>query len=282
MFETDRLPEGWAAACNRMDAIWVPSEFNRETFARAGVAVEKLRVVPGVLDLAAYDPGCAPLRIEGAHGFTFLSVFDWTLRKGWDVLLRAYVEEFRQEEAVTLVIKATSSLGYASGQLVETIADYLTGSLARDLNRIPRIVFLDALVPDAQMPHLYRAADCYVMPTRGEGWGRPFMEAMAMARPVIGTHWSGQTAFLDAENSLPLDYEVVEVPERAWRETPTYRGHHWAEPSVAHLRQLLRRVFEDRSLAREIGARARASLEARFSYARIARILAEEIERLRA
>ena len=34
---------------------------------------------------------------------------------------------------------------------------------------------------------MYRTMDCFVLPTRGEGWGRPIVEAMAMALPVIGT-----------------------------------------------------------------------------------------------
>ena len=37
MFETDRIPAGWVESCNRLDRIWVPSEFNRRTFAAAGV-----------------------------------------------------------------------------------------------------------------------------------------------------------------------------------------------------------------------------------------------------
>ncbi|HKB14505.1 MAG TPA: hypothetical protein VKF62_00485, partial [Planctomycetota bacterium] len=31
-FDTDRLPPVWAARCNRMDEVWVPSTFNVETF----------------------------------------------------------------------------------------------------------------------------------------------------------------------------------------------------------------------------------------------------------
>src|ERR1700674_947260 len=37
-FETDRIPDGWRERCNALDEIWVPSHFNLETFARAGVA----------------------------------------------------------------------------------------------------------------------------------------------------------------------------------------------------------------------------------------------------
>src|SRR5579871_6268168 len=54
MFETDRLPQDWVTACNRMDYIWVPSEFNRETFRQAGVAAEKLVVMPGCFDPAPF------------------------------------------------------------------------------------------------------------------------------------------------------------------------------------------------------------------------------------
>jgi glycosyltransferase involved in cell wall biosynthesis/SAM-dependent methyltransferase len=279
MFESDRLPEGWAEACNQMDAVWVPGEFNRETFARSGVQPEKLRIVPGAIDLTPYDPNCPPLQIDGARGFNFLSVFDWTLRKGWDVLIRAFVEEFRPEEDVALIIKTHSSLGYSVNQIVASVAEFLTNTLGRDPNRIPDIIFQDTIIPDARMPNLYRAAQCYVMPTHGEGWGRPFMEAMALGLPVIATGWSGQTAFMNAENSLVLDYTLVDVPEAAWRETPTYRGHRWAQPSLSHLRALMRQAFEDREGGRALGQRARADLEAHFSYAAVAQIIAEELGR---
>jgi glycosyltransferase involved in cell wall biosynthesis len=42
---------------------------------------------------------------------------------------------------------------------------------------------------------MYKAADAFVLPSHGEGWGRPIMEAMSMGLPVIATNWSGQTAY---------------------------------------------------------------------------------------
>ena len=33
MFETDGLPAEWVGRCEALDEIWVPSDFNRETFA---------------------------------------------------------------------------------------------------------------------------------------------------------------------------------------------------------------------------------------------------------
>jgi ubiquinone/menaquinone biosynthesis C-methylase UbiE/glycosyltransferase involved in cell wall biosynthesis len=280
MFETDRIPPDWVARCNQMDAVWVPSEFNRQTFAFAGVASDKLRVVPGAIDLAPYNPNCTPLQIDGARGFNFLSVFDWTLRKGWDALLRAFVEEFTPNDDVALIIKTHSSMGYSTEQMGGMIADFIENTLRRDLNSIPDIILQDTNVPDFRMPNLYRAADCYVMPSRGEGWGRPYMEAMAMGLPVIATNWSGQTAFLTPETALLLNYEVVDVPEAAYRETPTYQGHKWAEPSLAHLKTLMRQAFEDRNVGRETGLHARAHLEQNFTYEPVARILLAEYKRL--
>ena len=46
-------------------------------------------------------------------------------------------------------------------------------------------------MPRAVLRNLYAAADAFVLPTRGEGWGLPIAEAMAMAMPVIATNWSG-------------------------------------------------------------------------------------------
>ena len=48
MYETDSLPPNWVDRCNKLDAVWVPSEFHRRSFERAGVQAEKIAVVPEV------------------------------------------------------------------------------------------------------------------------------------------------------------------------------------------------------------------------------------------
>lgn len=53
-----------------------------------------------------------------------------------------------------------------------------------------------------------------VIPSRGEGWGRPHVEAMSCGVPVIATNWSGPTAYLTEENGFPLRYEAALVPAR--------------------------------------------------------------------
>jgi len=278
MFETDRLPEGWADACNRMDQVWVPSEFNRETFVRAGVRAEKLFVVPGSIDMSLYPDDAPALDIDGARGFNFLSVFDWSLRKGWDLLLRAYVEEFDADEDVALIIKTHSSLGYTTAQIGEQIVSFVENTLGRGMARTPEIILQDSNLPAHRMPNLYRAADSFVLPTRGEGWGRPYMEAMASGLPVIGTNWSGNTAFMTPETSHLINCKLGDVPESAWREAPAFRGHRWAEPDAEHLKVLMRRAFTDQKAAATIGRAARAHIAEHYSYARVAGVIAEALD----
>ena len=38
----------------------------------------------------------------------------------------------------------------------------------------------------SQLVLLFHQSDCFVLPTHGEGWGLPIIEAMSMQLPVIG------------------------------------------------------------------------------------------------
>ena len=57
---------------------------------------------------------------------------------------------------------------------------------------------MQAGVPQERLPALLSAMDAFVLPSRGEGWGRPHVEAMAMGLPVIATNWSGPTEYVSS------------------------------------------------------------------------------------
>jgi glycosyltransferase involved in cell wall biosynthesis/tetratricopeptide (TPR) repeat protein len=255
MFETDGLPREWVDRCNLMDEVWVPSEHNLRTFANAGVVASKLHKVPETFDPALFDPQVAPLEVEGLGGFVFLSVFSWIERKAWDVLLRAWFEEFDAGDDVTLLLKTDPALAGPSTDCRREVDRFVRRRLKRDPNMGARIVVLDEQLEVTDVPRLYRSADAFVLASRGEGWGRPYMEAMAMGLPTIATGWSGHLDFMNHENSYLVDYELVPALHDDWR-----RGQLWAEPSVSDLRRVLRSVYEERSTAAAIGKRARADV----------------------
>jgi len=57
--------------------------------------------------------------------------------------------------------------------------------MADDLGVTDRVRFLGK-VPEEDLPDLYRAADLFVLPSIGEGFGIVYLEAMASGTPVLG------------------------------------------------------------------------------------------------
>jgi glycosyltransferase involved in cell wall biosynthesis len=255
-FETDRIPGDWVDRLNQLTEVWVPSRFNLETFEAAGVAPEKLRLVRQGIDTERFRPDAAPYPLRDRRGFTFLSTFTWQDRKGWDLLVRAFATEFGPDEDVTLVIWAQPY--YRKPAEMQADLDRLIREELR-LHRTPPIHLLAHPCPDSAMPGLYTACDAFVLPTRGEGWGRPFAEAMACGRPAIGTAWGGNLDFMTPANSYLIETDGL-VPVSDAVEVPSFRGHRWANPSVDHLRALMRHVVRNPAEAAARGARARSDI----------------------
>ena len=76
---------------------------------------------------------------------------------------------------------------------------------AAHLGLANRVVFT-GLFSDEDKCDLYALADVYVMPSRGEGFGYVFLEALASGVPVIGSkHDGGREALLDGQLGLLVD-----------------------------------------------------------------------------
>ncbi len=76
---------------------------------------------------------------------------------------------------------------------------------AAQLGVADRVIFT-GLFSESDKADLYALADVYVMPSRGEGFGYVFLEALASGVPVIGSkHDGGREALLDGELGLLVD-----------------------------------------------------------------------------
>jgi len=267
MFETDRIAPDWVEACNQMDEIWVPSQFNVETFAASGVERNKLVVMPEAVDEHEFNPERhEPLPLPNLAKFNFLAIFEWSSRKAWDVLLASYLREFSAADDVCLYLRTyqfSKPDGDPSAALWELIRKH-AATLHLGDKAWPRIHIIAEQVPQADLPRLYKAADCLVAPSRGEGWGRPHHEAMMMGLPVIATNWSGNTEFMNEENSFLIGYELVDTGALE-PELRHYQGHRWANPSETDLRAAMRRVQQNPEEAQKKGACARKQMLEKFS-----------------
>jgi len=199
-----------------LDEIWVPTAFHSETFRASGVVASKLHIVPEPVDTGFFDPAAVvtPLvlpmgkAVAGPPGkkatlatgseFAFLSVFKWEDRKGWDILLRAFAETFTADDNVALYLLV--SRFHQTDDLARLARDYIQRIVSVEGRTPAPVHVIDKFLSAENLRRLYQAVDAFVLPSRGEGWGRPHVEAMAMSLPVIATNWSGPTAFLTAAN----------------------------------------------------------------------------------
>jgi GT2 family glycosyltransferase len=258
MLETDRIPADWVRQANAMDEIWSPSTFNANTFRASGIE-KPIHIIPLGIDPDYFNPRISRSPLIGVY--TFLSVFEWGERKAPELLLRAFNEEFRAEEPAILLAKVINvDPGVDVQQEIANLGLNSSGG---------RIHFsLNQFVPTYQLGVLYRSADCFVLTTRGEGWGMPVIEAMACGVPVIATNWGAHCDYMTADNAYPLPVDRL-VPARA--KCPYYTGFRWAEPSYSHLRRLLRHVFENQAEARDKGERASRGVRENWTWDHAAR-----------
>ncbi|KAF7147116.1 hypothetical protein RHSIM_Rhsim03G0096200 [Rhododendron simsii] len=288
MFETDRLNIEHVRRCNQMDSVWVPTNFHVSAFVDSGVDPSKVVKVVQPVDVKFFDPdkymllelssrgklvlGSNSLKSSNSNTkFVFLSIFKWEYRKGWDVLLLAYLKEFSYGDGVVLYLLTNPY--HSDRDFGDKIVDFVEDSdLVKPVDGWAPIYVIDSHIPHVDLPRLYKAADVFVLPSRGEGWGRPIVEAMAMSLPVITTNWSGPTEYLTEENSYPLPVdamsEVFEGP---------FKGHLWAQPSVDRLRVLMRRVVSTPEEAKAKGRRAREDMISRFSLEIVAGIVTDHV-----
>mmetsp|Transcript_18523 Transcript_18523/g.53407 ORF Transcript_18523/g.53407 Transcript_18523/m.53407 type:complete len:478 (-) Transcript_18523:735-2168(-) len=284
MFETDRLPSGWEDRLNAVDEIWVPTEHHRRIFEDAGV--RRVRVVGQGIDADLWDPEkIKPIpweRIdkEGRcheEDYRFLSVFKWEKRKGYEILLRSFWGAFPPPKTGSCLIIVTSLYHDSPEEVLSDLEEQwvaATGRSPEEGRKGAGIILLSG-IPAKALLRLYRTVDAFVLPSRGEGWGRPYMEAQAMGLPVIATNWSGPTEFVTDGNGFLLPIKgLVDAGLDA------FPGHKWADPDEKELRRLLVHLRDNPDDGREKGKQARRDVVERWSHKAVALDMVQHLEEI--
>jgi len=265
MIEVDGFPSEWVRQANRMDEVWVPSEFNRQGFIDSGVKRPIHRIPLGV-DPNYFHPGIRGVP-NGNGEFVFLSNFEWGERKEPWLLLKVFNDEFKAGEPVRLVCKIINKDPevHVRREIANLRLKESGGKISFLFNRE---------FPYYQLGAFYRSADCFISAGRGEGWDMPLMEAMACGLPAIATDWSAHTEFVHEGIAYPLRVRKT-IPAVA--KCPYYDGFRWADPDPEHLRFLLRQVYENREEARRRGAAAAEEVARKWTWDSVA---AKVVQRL--
>lgn len=269
IFETDRIPAGWVEPCNLLDEVWVPTQFNMRTFAQSGVNANKLRLLPYGVEVSRLQRVGDSLGLHAPDEFVFLYVCAFDFRKGIDLLLEAYLQEFKRTDKVRLWLK-TWTPPYAG---VESAGDWIEAEYGERIfsSDAPQIDIIEGYGQADDLIRMYQDCSLYITTDRANGWGMPPMEAMALGKPAATIDWSGSTEFMKEGSALlirPTGRMEPVHPMLAGARPEIYAGHQWAEVSVEEVRRVMRYAYDNPEPLAEIARKGQESILKDFSIER--------------
>ena len=246
-FEGSIIPSRWIEKLVTMDRVIVPSDFNRQALCADGVTST---VVPHCLDFSQYE-------VRTTRGFIrplkFMFCGTWRHRKNYELLLTAWKEEFQGTGNATLTIK-TDNVKKARC------------TVSRINGTTNDIIFVEKILSDDELPEFFSSYDCLVTPTKGEGFGLPGLQSLAVGVPIITTNYSGVTEYAQESNSVLLAPEGFETPRSPLDGYYQFSGCIWPFISVMQLRKAMRKVYENYSVEESKVILGRPELARRFGY----------------
>ena len=197
-WEESGFPPEWIREFNTtLNLITVTSSYVAKVLRDNGVRVP-VRVVGNGVDPTLGTRGLPPDAQTRRGSFRFLHVSSGFPRKGLDVLLSAWSDTFTRDDAVELVIKTFPN---PHNQIEAELRSFYMNHP----NGAP-ISLINEVLPADDLHELYLSADALVCPSRGEGFGLPMAEALALAKAVITTAYGGQSDFCTADTAWLCDY----------------------------------------------------------------------------
>ena len=150
-------------------------------------------------------------------------------RKDVGMLIKTFLETFKGKGKKPGLILKTSSATYSimdREEILEKINQIRAHVGDSDL---PNIYLLHGELTDEKINELYNhpKVKAHVTFTKGEGYGRPLLEASVSQKPVIAPAYSGHLDFLDKEMSVLLPGQLTQIhpsavvqnmliPESSW------------------------------------------------------------------
>jgi len=269
--ETTVCDPEWLNGCNKMNLIIVPSEHSKSVLLNTSYdkmddktkqKIGELKLETPIevlfegLDTTVFkhlphaEPAIDAELKNIKEDFCFLYVGHWLNgkighdRKDTGALVRTFCETFKeQKDKPALIMKASS----ATFSLLDRkyILDKLKEVTTPIGEGCPNVYLLHGDLLPEEMNGLYNhpKVKAHVSFTKGEGFGRPLLEATVSQKPVIASSWSGQLDFLHPEYSTLLPGELRDVHKSAQWKGVINQGSQWFYVNYTIAQKVLRDVF---------------------------------------
>ena len=265
--ETTVAPKNWVDGCNRMDHIITTSTFSRdvllqtvynETENNTGKLIKQYRIDKPVsvlfegIDTSIYNNKYKGIDVDITEDFAYLFVGHWLKgdtgqdRKDVGMLIRCFIEAFKDEKVKPALVLKTSSATFSVRQREDfrkKIEDIVKLSKT---DTPPPIYLLFGELTNEEMNELYNHPKIKVMVsiTKGEGFGRPLLEFTMTGKPVIASNWSGHKDFLPMEKAVMVGGSLTEVHESVIDDF-IIKGSKWFTANYNEFAEVMKIVIKD-------------------------------------
>lgn len=248
IFEGDKVPCGWAIHANKVSSIIVPSTHTKQAFLNgwasmsdhAGALKPEVHVVPHGVNKEVYKPEgevSEKLMNQFRDHYKFLFVGGWSQgmndRKGAQFLLKAFCEEFNENDKVLLLMKYNTH--YSTPEQIEA----QIRELKLENKHVTILQVFDNL-SEEELAKLYRSCDCLVSPHMSEAWGMQMSEALACGTPVLSTAYGGNMDYTLEGRIHGKMVQAISNPAHFYEETQ------WMKPDINDIRKKMRDYYERR------------------------------------
>ena len=275
--ETTVCAPEWIDGLNRMDLTLVSSEhakkvFEESTFEQRDrnqnnqvvrtIKLEKpIEVLFEGVDTNIYQKLDAIVGSEVNdvldsidEDFNFLFVGHWLQgalgqdRKDTGMLVKTFLETFKNKPKKPGLILKTSSATYSimdRDEILEKI-NQIRAHVGND-KELPNIYLLHGELTDSEINELYNHSKvkAHVSFTKGEGYGRPLLEASISQKPVIAPAYSGPIDFLDKDMAVLLPGQLTQIHQSAVVQNMLIPESSWFTVDYKKAADVLEDVFKN-------------------------------------
>ena len=248
--ETTACSPEWVQGMNRMDLILTISEHSKKVLqsssyqekdAATGAMkplqlTKPLEVLHNCVDTDIFkrinsteiDTLVSDLMVDVKEKFAFLFVGHWLQgplghdRKDVGMLVKVFLETFRRVPKKTrpaLILKS-SGAGFSVLDREDILKKIDQIKAMMPTTNLPSVYLLHGDFTESEMNSLYNhpKVKAHVSFTKGEGFGRPLLEASVSGKPIIVSGWSGHLDFLNPTDAVLLSGKLDQVGEgAAWK-----------------------------------------------------------------
>ena len=262
----------WIEGVNRMDLTILTSQFSKKGFEETrydkldsntqqnlgSLQVEKpMDVLFEGVDPEIYketkdiSPKLKEKFSKIDNDFCFLFVGHWLNgnlgedRKDVGMMLKVFLETFKNQKNAPALIMKTSSAGFSiidRNAMLQKI-NMIKGDI--NANTLPDIYLLHGDLTDEEMNQLYNhpKVKAHLTFTHGEGFGRPLLEASFSGKPVIAPIATGQADFLSNDYVVKLPHTMTKVPRNAFPKEYENKDAKWATVNYGEASRIMKDVF---------------------------------------